>query len=49
MSRYDVAIIGAGPSAIFSAYELITKKPDLKIIMIEEGHDIYEHGETAYN
>lgn len=27
---YDVAIIGAGPAGLFSAYELITKNKDLK-------------------
>lgn len=42
MSRYDVAIIGAGPASIFAAYELITQKPDLKIVMIESGNDIYK-------
>lgn len=39
--KYDVAIIGAGPAGIFAAYDLIKDKPDLKIIMIEEGRDIY--------
>ena len=33
MGKYDVAIIGAGPAGLFCAYELITKKPDLKIII----------------
>ena len=36
----DVIIIGAGPSGIFCAYELIEKKPDLKILMIEKGRPI---------
>lgn len=40
--NYDVAIIGGGPAAIFAAYELINKMPDARIIMIEEGHDIYK-------
>lgn len=39
-SNYDVIIIGAGPSGIFCAYELIQKKPDLKILMIEKGRRI---------
>ncbi|MCR5776771.1 MAG: NAD(P)/FAD-dependent oxidoreductase [Lachnospiraceae bacterium] len=38
--KYDVIIIGAGPSGIFCAYELINKKPDLKILMIEKGRSI---------
>ena len=28
---YDVLIIGAGPGGIFSAYELMERKPDLRI------------------
>ena len=33
--KYDVIIIGAGPSGIFCAYELLKEKPDLKVLMIE--------------
>lgn len=40
MKEYDVIIIGAGPSGIFCAYELIEKKPDLKVLMIEKGRAI---------
>ncbi len=40
--KYDVIIIGAGPSGIFCAYELINSKPDMKILMIEKGRAI-EH------
>lgn len=39
-ANYDVIIIGAGPSGIFCAYELIRQKPDLKILMIEKGRPI---------
>ena len=28
--KYDVIIVGAGPGGIFSAYELMKKKPELK-------------------
>jgi len=35
---YDVIIIGAGPGGIFSAYELIQKKPGLRIAVFEAGH-----------
>ncbi|MBQ7174303.1 MAG: NAD(P)/FAD-dependent oxidoreductase [Lachnospiraceae bacterium] len=38
--HYDVIIIGAGPSGIFCAYELIEKKPDMRILMIEKGRSI---------
>ena len=36
--KYDVIIIGAGPGGIFSAYELSTLKPELKIAVLESGH-----------
>ncbi len=38
--KYDVIIVGAGPSGIFCAYELIEKRPDMKILMIEKGRSI---------
>lgn len=38
--KYDVIIIGAGPGGIFCAYELMEKKPDLKVLMIEKGRSI---------
>jgi len=40
--KYDVIIIGAGPSGIFCAYELKKQKPDIKVLMIEKGRAI-EH------
>ena len=39
-SQYDIIIIGAGPSGIFCAYELIHKKPELKILLVEKGRRI---------
>ena len=42
MARYDVAIIGGGPAAIFAAYELTANHPGVSVVMIEEGHDIYK-------
>ena len=39
-NKFDVIIIGAGPSGIFCAYELSQKKADLKILMIEKGRRI---------
>ncbi|KAB2951029.1 NAD(P)/FAD-dependent oxidoreductase [Heliorestis acidaminivorans] len=40
-NNYHIAIIGGGPSAIFTAYELIKHNHNLDIILFEEGHDIY--------
>ncbi len=39
---YDVIIIGAGPGGIFSAYELMKKKPELKVAVFEAGHTLKE-------
>ena len=33
-NQYDVIMIGAGPSAIFCAYELKRNKPDMKVLMM---------------
>ncbi len=41
MSKYDVAIIGGGPAGVFAAYELAEKKPELRILILETGRDIY--------
>lgn len=38
--KYDVIIIGAGPGGIFAAYELLEKKPDCRVLMIEKGRPI---------
>jgi len=38
--KYDVIIVGAGPSGIFCAYELVKQNPDLKVLMIEKGRAI---------
>ena len=39
--NYDVIIIGAGPGGIFSAYELMEKRPELKVAVFEAGHDLH--------
>ena len=40
MKKYDVIIIGAGPSGIFCAYELIQKNKAQNILLIEQGRNI---------
>ncbi len=38
--QYDVIIIGAGPGGIFSAYELLKLKPELKVAVFEAGNEL---------
>lgn len=38
--KYDVIIIGAGPSGIFCAYELKRQNKDLKVLIVEKGRSI---------
>ena len=40
MNQYDLIIIGAGPSGIFLAYELIQLGSHKKILMIEQGKKV---------
>ena len=37
---YDVIIIGAGPGGIFSAYEMATKNPNIKIGVFKAGFEL---------
>lgn len=37
MNKYDVVVVGMGPSAVFLAYELIKKGTHKKVLLIEEG------------
>ncbi|HSB52285.1 MAG TPA: NAD(P)/FAD-dependent oxidoreductase [Dissulfurispiraceae bacterium] len=39
---YDVIIVGAGPAGIFSALELRSLAPDLRVLILEKGKDIDE-------
>lgn len=39
-NQFDVIIIGAGPGGIFSAYELMQKKPELKVAVFESGYSL---------
>ncbi len=40
--KYDVILVGAGPMGIYAAYELMIKKPDLKVLLIDKGRNIYD-------
>ena len=42
MSNFDVIIVGSGPAGMFCAYELITRKPTAKILIIEQGKRLEE-------
>lgn len=42
MKKEEVVIIGAGPSGIFAAYELLKVCKDLHITLIDKGNDIYK-------
>jgi len=38
---YDVVILGCGEAGIFGAYELAKLRPDLKVLALDQGRDIY--------
>ena len=38
---YDVVILGCGEAGIFAAYELEKLRPDLKVLALDQGRDIY--------
>ena len=40
LDKYDVIIVGAGPSGIFLAYELIQKQKNKKVLLIEQGKKV---------
>ena len=40
--KYDVLIIGAGPGGIFSAYELMKLRPEMKVAVLETGNPLHK-------
>lgn len=37
MNKYDVIVVGAGPSGIFLSFELKKKRPNARILLIDQG------------
>lgn len=40
-NQYDVIIVGAGPAGIFASYELTKLHPEIKLLLLDKGQDIY--------
>ena len=40
--KYDIVVVGAGPSSVFLAYELIEQKSNKKVLIIEKGKKVEE-------
>ncbi|MCI2098543.1 MAG: NAD(P)/FAD-dependent oxidoreductase [Succiniclasticum sp.] len=40
MKKYDVAIIGGGPAAIYAGWEFSVQYPDVSVLILEEGHPV---------
>ena len=47
MKRYDVIIVGTGPSGIFAAWELISSNSGIKILMLDKGGSLSERVEKT--
>jgi uncharacterized FAD-dependent dehydrogenase len=39
--HYDVAIIGCGEAGIYAGYELKRRNPELQVVILDRGRDIY--------
>lgn len=40
--EYDVIVVGAGPAGIYTCYELSRLNPELKVLLVDKGHNIYD-------
>lgn len=39
--HYDVVVVGAGPTGIFTCYEIMEKSPEAKVLLVDKGLDIF--------
>ncbi|MBU1020390.1 MAG: FAD-dependent oxidoreductase, partial [Firmicutes bacterium] len=39
--KYDVVVVGAGPTGIFTCYEIMVKSPETKVLLVDKGLDIF--------
>ena len=40
--KYDIIVVGMGPSSIFLAYEIVKQNKGKKVLLIEEGKRVEE-------
>lgn len=40
-NSYDAVILGCGEAGIFAAYELVRLHPEVRVLALDQGHDIY--------
>lgn len=40
--KYDVIVVGAGPAGIYACYEFYKLNKDLKVLLVDKGHDIHD-------
>ena len=38
---YDTMILGCGEAGVFAGYELIRRNPGMKVLIVDQGQDIY--------
>ena len=41
LKTYDTVILGCGEAGVFAGYELIHRNPGMKVLIVEQGQDIY--------
>lgn len=39
---YDVIVVGAGPAGAMTCYELVEKNPQISVLLVDKGLDIYD-------